>query len=135
MKTDIIIKPKKPIGKGWAFIQDYPISGFPGKAYQHLKSGLCVISSLEVADPKLGPEYHISVSKVGRRCTSEEGAWVISQFDMDGADEDNHVPYGQVRNYWKPVAERLHGYVCPCKDTEQAIKEDKGDYVWREDKA
>jgi hypothetical protein len=130
-----IIKPKAPKGEGWKFIQPFDSHGYDGAAYQHLKTGLCVISCVEVAEEKLGPEFHVSVSKMGQRCSSEEAAWVVEQFDMLGADEDNHVPFGKVRNFWKPVAEKLHGYVCPCENDEQAIKEDKGDYVWREDKS
>jgi hypothetical protein len=43
----------------------------------------------------------------------------------------NHVPSGRVRNFWRPVADHLSGYECPCVADEPAIREDKGDYVWR----
>ena len=52
-------------------------------------------------------------------------------FGMTDAEEDNHVPGGFVRNYWLSVAENLIGHECQCKTTEPAIKEDKGDFVWR----
>ena len=79
-----------------------------------------------------GPEYHISISKDGRRrCTRSEAIQVLKQFNLDGAEEDNHVPYGIVRNFWRPVAENLVGLECACKKDEPAIVEDKGDYVWR----
>jgi hypothetical protein len=29
------------------------------------------------------------------------------------------------------VADHLSGYECPCQETEPAIREDKGDFVWR----
>ena len=45
--------------------------------------------------------------------------------------EDNHVPGGFVRNFWRPVADRFSGYECACVATEPAIVEDKGDFVWR----
>jgi hypothetical protein len=50
---------------------------------------------------------------------------------MQDSDEDNHVPGGFVRNFWKPVAEKLIGHVCPCKDNEPEMAENKGDFVWR----
>lgn len=53
---------------------------------------------------------------------------LLRTFQMEGADEDNHVP-GGARNYWLPVAAQYAGYVCPCKGKEVAITE--GDFVWR----
>ena len=40
-------------------------------------------------------------------------------------------PNGCVRNFWRPVADHLSGYECPCVEHEPAMVEDKGDYVWR----
>jgi len=56
---------------------------------------------------------------------------MIRQFDAEGAEEDNHVPYGFVRNFWLPVNQSLIGFECPCKATEPVMKENKGDYIWR----
>ena len=83
-----------------------------------------------------GFEYHISISKpvrpgVTKRCDSNEARWVLSQFNLEGAEEDNHVPGGRVRNFWRPVANSLVGIECECKESEPAIIEDKGDFVWR----
>jgi hypothetical protein len=82
-----------------------------------------------------GPEYHVSISKQlfagPTRCTSDEARWVLEQFGLDGAEEDNHVPGGVVRNFWRPVATGLIGLECECKAEEPAIREDKGDFVWR----
>jgi len=97
------------------------------------------MSAVEVArdpdDIEKGPEYHVSVSKniggIVMRASRNEARFVIKAFDMLDADEDNHVPGGQVRNFWKPVAENLIGHVCPCKEEEPAMVEDKGDYIWR----
>jgi hypothetical protein len=113
--------------------------GFPIEAWAHT-SGLAVFSAVEVARDKdnidRGPEYHISVSKKadGRpgRCTSEEATWCLQEFGgLSGWEEDNHVPHGIVRNFWRPVAEPMIGLECACKAEEPAIVEDKGDYVWR----
>lgn len=107
--------------------------GYPIRAFTHDESGLCVLSAVEVmADEDKGPEYHISISKNGGRCDSQEAKWVLKQFKLDGAEEDNHVPHGMVRNFWRTVAEPLIGEECPCKATETAIKEEKGDFIWRE---
>lgn len=55
-----------------------------------------------------------------------------ADFQLDnGWEEDNHVPYGIARNFWRPLAENLVGIECKCKEEEPAIVEDKGDYVWR----
>lgn len=98
-------------------------------------TGLFAISAVEVAVDKdgidRGPEYHISISKNGARCSSFEAKWVLSAFGLNGAEEDNHVPHGIARNFWRPVAERLIGLECACKKEEIAVREDKGDYVWR----
>lgn len=52
-------------------------------------------------------------------------------YGREGAKEDNHVSHGIVRNYWRPVADRLVGKACPCKEEEPTIREDKGDVIWR----
>lgn len=134
-----IIEPKEPVVSGWVQEQKPPAwvsLGYEAKAWFHRASGLCVISAVEVAKDAdgidRGPEYHISISKNGRkRCTRQEAMQVLKQFALEGAEEDNHVPYGIVRNFWRPVAENLVGLECACKEEEPAIIEDKGDYVWR----
>ena len=84
-----------------------------------------------------GPEYHISVSQHSAlrdgpvRADTLAAKWVLAQFGLDGALEDNHVPHGIVRNFWRPVSEPLVGRVCPCNATEVEIRENKGDFVWR----
>ena len=139
--AESIIKPKRPIGKDWRHaVQWKPAPalaamGYPVEAWEH-PNGLFVLSAVEVTEVEtgseaLGPEYHISVSKNGQRCSSAEAVWALNQFDLIDATEDNHVPSGRVRNFWRPVADRLSGYQCPCVAEEPAIREDKGDYVWR----
>lgn len=134
-----VIKPLRPKGGEWREVPyDQSINfGFPARAWIHHESGLAVISAVEtMSDEDKGPEYHISISKQiygygSQRCTSNEANWVLRQFDLDGAEEDNHVPYGNVRNFWRPVANNLVGMECKCKAEEPAIVEDKGDFVWR----
>lgn len=130
-----IIKPLRPKGEDW---REIPVSqefslGHPLKAFQH-KSGLSVLSAVEVVlDEDKGPEYHISISKSGSRCTANEAKWALEQFELDGFEEDNHVPSGKVRNFWRPVNNNLVGLECPCKEEEPEIVEDKGDFIWRPD--
>jgi len=135
-----IIQPKAPTGEGWSHAKwrpwppDLAAMGYPIKAWEH-KSGLFVLSAVEVVrdpgQPDLGPEYHVSMSMMGERCSSADATWVLAQFDLSDAKEDNHAPSGKVRNFWRPVADHLSGYECPCVDDEPAIREDKGDFVWR----
>ncbi|RWA55300.1 hypothetical protein AU476_07255 [Cupriavidus sp. UYMSc13B] len=146
--TDSIIKPKRPTGSGWIretgptieAIMRAAAMGFACEAWVHPETGIATFSAVEVAAPEngveLGPEYHLSISKnSGRggtqRATSAEALWCLAQFDLIDAREDNHVPHGLVRNFWRPVADKLSGYECPCAADEPAMREDKGDYVWR----
>lgn len=131
--SNIIIKPLVPQGNGWTEISTSAMNtDWPTRAFQYKE--LCVISAVEVPDREIGFEYHISISKNGmQRCDSNAAKWVLKQFSLDGWEEDNHVPYGIVRNFWRPVAENLVGMECKCKEEEPAIVEDKGDYVWRPD--
>lgn len=137
-----IVSVLRPKGGGWVEIPGANrfTGGFPGRGYMHQARGLFVISAVEVAADKdgidRGFEYHLSISRpispnVMARCSSDEARWVLDQFRLDGAEEDNHVPYGKVRNFWRAVASTLVGMECACKEEEPAIVEDKGDFVWR----
>jgi len=136
-----IIQPKRPVIQGWRRSAEWvcppqlAVLGYPVEAYEHPASGLFALSAVEVASepgkPDLGPEYHLSVSLNGQRCTSADALFTLHCFGLADAREDNHVPSGRVRNFWRPVADNLSGYECPCVADEPAIVEDKGDYVWR----
>ncbi|WP_354675096.1 hypothetical protein [Cupriavidus alkaliphilus] len=145
---DSIIKPKRPNGAGWTRVSSEMLGRImhaaglasTSEAWHHPESRIQVFSSVEVArdpgQPDLGPEFHLSISKNGGsrgplRTTSAEALWCVAQFDLADAKEDNHVPSGVVRNFWRPVADHLSGYECPCDDREPAMLEDKGDYIWR----
>ncbi len=131
MPGDVIIKPKTPKGGFWQFDQPWQVLGYPGERWFSVR-GHIVITAVEVAateEIELGPEYHVSVSFRGGRMPAASIPWFLKEWDMEGADEDNHVPNAIARHFWKPVAEKYHGYVCPCKENEHAIVE--GDYIWR----
>ncbi len=141
-----LIKPKRPGGAGWAQQSAPPqwVSlGYAAEAWIHPEYRLYAISAVEVAKDAdgidRGPEYHLSVSAqstIGHtmRCTSADALWVLNEFDLVDAEEDNHVLNGLVRNFWRPVADHLVGLECGCKDDEPSMLEDKGDYIWRERK-
>jgi hypothetical protein len=145
--SESIITPLRPDSAKWYGPIDMTAGnlGFECYAWQYRgrdeNFGLQVMSGVEVAhDPgqiDKGPEYHISISfrpgggKV-RRASTEQTKFVLYEFGaLDGWDEDNHVPYGHVRNFWRPVAESLIGLECACKDEEPVVVEDKGEYIWR----
>lgn len=133
------VAPKHPNGAGWRLVPGCSLldaEGYPYACFAHDESGMCVISAVEVAaevvgKPAIGPAYHLSVSRYGERCSSADALWVLGQFDLSDAKEDNHVPSGKVRNFWRYVADNLSGLSCPCEATEPTIREDKGDFVWR----
>lgn len=133
-----IVQPLRPKSGAWQPIQIPRIAtlGFAGEGWVDQERGLSVISAVEVATDKdgidRGPEYHLSIGRTNAaRASSADAQDVLREFGMDGAEEDNHVPHGMVRNFWRPVADHLVGIECACKADEPAIREDKGDYVWR----
>lgn len=139
-----VIQPKAPApGSGWvraehvlAMPQAVSELGYPWAAWAHYANGMLVISAVEKPEPgpgefDAGPEYHLSVSAMGRRCSTADAIWALGQFDLLDAKEDNHTPSGRVRNFWRPVADPLSGFECPCQDSEPAMREDKGDFIWR----
>lgn len=136
-----LISVKRPQVPGW---REIPIDGpiaqnkGPARAFFHEASDIAVISAVEfIDDGKVdGPEYHLSISRQHRtlgtrRCSSNDARWVLRQFRVDEATEDNHVPGGLVRNFWRPVADPMVGRECLCVAGETAICEDKGDFIWR----
>ena len=140
--TRSVVQPKRPSGSGWCRAiwwrcpPELRELGYPVEAWEHPATGLFTLSAVEVVASDrqtidLGPEYHLSISLKGQRCTTADAPWVLNCFDLVDAKEDNHVPGGMVRNFWRPVADNLSGYECPCIDDEPAIVEDKGDFVWR----
>lgn len=137
-----IIQPLSPTGEGWVGGEDVRHklrSAFPITWWWYVPLRLYVLSAVEVAVDtdgfSPGPEYHLSVSHQTcdlrpSRCSAEEGAFILQAFGkLDGWEEDNHVPDGKVRNYWRAVAENMVGRACACKETEHLVVE--GDYEHR----
>lgn len=136
-----IIKPLRPPvhWRQWPVPRQLERAGYPIERWYYPERMIQVMSAVEVAvdmdGSSNGPEYHISISRIDgarpARVNSFDAKWVLQQFGLEGAEEDNHVPNGIVRNFWRPVAEPLIGKECACKADEPAIVEDKGDFVWR----
>ena len=140
--TTSIIQTLKPRNAAW---REMPPPNLPEaiaiRKWYHPELLFQAISAVEYIEEgeKAGPEYHLSFSKFNsnggvKRVTTNEANWLLDQFGLEGAFEDNHVPGGVVRNFWRTVREDLVGLECACTDTENTIKEDKGDYVWRTSK-
>lgn len=140
-----IVSPLRPRGRGWTQIavdtslwprQPYVIEGWRNRVHEvQVFSAVESVRPEGETEPRL--EYHISITgyndekSKGYRCSASRARWVLREFGLDGHFEDNHVPHGIVRNFWRPVAEPLVGQVCPCVDEEPAMREMKGDYIWR----
>ena len=132
LEGEVILQPKRPSSPDWRFYDRIRVHmGFPAERWVS-RFGHIAITAVETPEDEgresLGPEYHVSISFRGGRVSADEVPMLLRIFDMEGADEDNHVA-GIARHFWKVVAAKYAGYVCPCKETEHAITE--GDYVWR----
>lgn len=144
-----VVQPLRPLRQGRTkWFRDFNIAaglikaGYPIERWLHYATDIQVLSAVEVAVDKdgssNGPEYHLSVSRAvyvprfhAVRIDTNDAKWVLAEFGLDGAEEDNHVPNGVVRNFWRPVASGLVGKECRCKAEEVVIKEMKGDFIWR----
>ena len=97
--------------------------------FDHL-DGTRIISGFEKPTHD-GWEFHISISKSGRRVTGQEARQVLMGLDtnirVEEWLEDNHQP-GIARNFWchTDPAKRAP---CDCEANEEPITD--GDYVWR----
>ena len=140
MNAESVIKPLRPASQEWSSLghPGHEITfGYPAEVFVHRRHLLSVISAVEVATDKdgveRGPEYHLSIARQSEfgpaRCSADEAAWVLREFGLEGAEEDNHVPNGVVRNFWRTVAEPMIGLECGCKATEPVVRE--VDFEWR----
>lgn len=133
-----VIQPLEPNGIGWYEFTPPKQMEATGYLVRAFKIGqIAIYSAVEVVEyvdrSGFGPHYHVSMSKVIpgsriERVSLDQAMMLINRFGK-GFLEDNHVPNGKVRNFWRPVAERLIGEECPCVEEELAIQE--GDFTWR----
>jgi hypothetical protein len=99
--------------------------------YGHRHDGTTVLSALEIANAPDGngaiPQWHVSISKQGARPDADTVARVLRDFDLEGAEEDNHHP-GVARHFWMPV-DPTRRVDCECKSDETVVTEADG-YQW-----
>lgn len=134
-----VVQSLKPSGEGWIEVDGRPMPDAITCSYWMHAHGFYVISAVEkVTEPgeiDKGPEYHLSFSRQTpygpERVDTNDAMWILKEFGLEGALEDNHVPNGKARNFWRTVREDLIGYECACVEDEPAIRENKGDYIWR----
>lgn len=138
----LLIQPMRPTGKGWERV-DWPINAelarkaYVIERYYNRAHEVQVLTAIEMVGGEGEPraEYHVSITglrweKPPHRCSDALARWVLKEFNFTDYAQDNHVPGGIVRNYWRPVAQNLAAQ-CHCVETEPKITEDKGDFVWR----
>lgn len=80
----------------------------------------------------VGPTWHASITRLGKRPRPRDVERFLRDFDLVGAEEDNHHP-GAARNFFLPVDPALRGQ-CECKTTEDVITEADG-YQWTNPKS
>lgn len=91
-----------------------------------------VISTLVLCDlPRsnglVGPTWHASISRLGKRPRPRDVEHFKRDFGLVGAEEDNHHP-GAARHYFMPI-DPAYRVGCECKIDEDIITE-PGGYQW-----
>ena len=129
--TELLKMAKRPsvASKGWRACGEHRVHGTTGmcKVWMH-DEGIAVLSAVEWVngqDHDYRYEYHVSVSYRRGVAPDEIMERVRADFDMGGADEDNHSP-GVVRHLWLWIdAEKQDP--CACVQDEDQVQE--GDRV------
>jgi hypothetical protein len=75
----------------------------------------------------VGLTWHATISRLGKRPKARDVDHFLRDFELVGADEDNHHP-GGVRNFFMPV-DPAYRRQCECKTTEATIVERDG-FTW-----
>jgi hypothetical protein len=88
-----------------------------------------VISDLVMAEAPDGsgdvvPQWHVSLTRNGKRPHLTDVRAVLRAFDLREAEEDNHYP-GNARHFWLPVDPRCR-VACECKAEEALVVEADG---------
>jgi len=116
----------------WRRRQTPPLPLKPISASAWQCGPICVISSLELAEPPDGvgdpiPQWHCSIADVGRRPKPHHVRKALRAFGMTQAENDTHHP-GNAVHFWMAVdpARRVS---CQCKADEETIVDPDG-YKW-----
>lgn len=121
--------PRNPTWREASMALGYRAASFTGRAF--VRGRLTVTTSLDNAElpdgSGVGPQWHIAISGGGVRPTDEQIRRALHDFEMVGAEEDNHHP-GIARHFFLVVdpAKRVD---CQCKATEDVRVEPDG-YSW-----
>lgn len=128
---------RRPDGPGWLELPYPPEAALPQKAVLHASAwvngaGVLVLSDLAVMQlpksmGKLGPTWHVSISRKGKRPRPTDVRAVRRAFSMREAEEDNHHP-GVARHLMMPVDPAFRT-TCECKGDEEVVRERDG-YTW-----
>lgn len=118
---------KEP-GREWIIVADVP----GGHAWR--LGPITAISTLDMAKlpqrDEVGPQWHISVTALGKRPKPFHVRKALRAFGMVGAELDNHHP-GNAQHYFMPVDPAMR-VTCECKDGEVLVVEQDG-YQWSND--
>jgi hypothetical protein len=123
------IKAKRPTGSKWQLLSPFQNGG----AWE--RRGVRVLSTIDQAKlPRtdlIGPQWHVSISNGGKfRPMQAEVDRALQDFNMVGAEEDNHHP-GVARHFWMPIDPAFR-VDCECKEDEVLVTERDG-YKWTND--
>lgn len=118
-----------PLLPGWVEIRGERPAAISISAWQ--RGPTCVISALELAElpdgAGVGPQWHISISRCGKRPKEHDIRRAQRAFGFVGGEEDNHHP-GNARHFWIPV-DPAHRVDCQCKEDETTVVDGDG-YTW-----
>lgn len=124
-----MITERLPRDSSWTQIDTGLPPGYAVTSASRWVSGpILVLSALENAEypdgDGTGPQWHLSISNLGKRPKPKHVRRALRAFGMAGAELDNHEP-GVAEHYWLPVdpARRVD---CQCKEDEDTIVEPDG---------
>lgn len=125
---------KRPKGLSWVLSRTWNVDGFTVHAW--VCGDISVCSSREpLPDKRSGlvlPTFQVSVCKRGQRPDDDAVRSALADFDMEGAEEDNHSP-GRARHFWLVDDGRKVQPECECKATEKTIVEPDG-FRWQKER-
>lgn len=124
-----LVPPIKPASSAWVYKGQQPT--WPhAHIFDHL-DGTRILSGVENVSED-GMNYHISVSRLGKRLSAADARQVLmglkTNFPVEQWFEDNHAS-SIARNYWVHVdpAKRK-----PCECVAKEKPNVEGDFTWRE---
>lgn len=113
-----------PKGNAWNLVLCFKIDGV---IIHRWESGPIVACASFHSDNS----RHVSISIDGWRASDDVVRSVLADFDLEGAEEDNHSS-GRARHFWLDRGVKVQPE-CPCKSTEETIVEPDG-YRWQRPK-